>query len=127
MSVPAADCLFVEAFKAGCGAPQLDCRCGRSHYAVESDELSEQTIEEALAANSQSPDKVIVHHGCDAVYATMTGFGLCVDECPCGTIEKYRAIVDRDRSALVRYFLAVDAQQQRDLEKIRAEIGGLQP
>jgi hypothetical protein len=105
----------------------MDCRCGRSHYAIDSGDLSEQAVEEALSTQSESPNKVVIHHGCDALYATMTGLRLCVDNCPCGTIGLYRDLVDRDRSALVRYFLAVDAQQQRALDENRAEIGRLQP
>lgn len=95
---------FSEAFGSGIGSPMLECNCGRTHYAPDSEFIEQSEADEMIAASKAKPDRVIVHQGDDGVSAAVINGATMVRGCPCGWLAKFEDYIWNERERILRYY-----------------------
>lgn len=105
---------FAEAFGSGIGSPSLECNCGRTHHAPDSEFIEQSEADGMIAASKSNPDKVIVHQGDDAISAAVINGTTIVRVCPCGWLAKFEDYVWNERERILRYYkLRRDAEASK--------------
>lgn len=99
--------LMREAFsKNGCGAPSLDCTCGRTHHAPDGTDVEEADAARMRAEARAYPKRFVIHENVDAVTGVMINGGVVVDGCECNWLGKFEQFIWNEREQIVRYYKA---------------------
>lgn len=106
--------IFVDSLPGG-GSHYMTCGyCGRDHYCPDSSSIYrgddeddkgdyEYYLQEALWAQKEDPDGVIIHYDEDFVAAKDLAGITFVLECPCNGLAKYEDFVWNNRNVIRRY------------------------
>lgn len=111
-------------FNIGGGAPVLDCVCGKTHVAIDSDDISEIEVAEH---NRKAGPRYVLHHRIDYVHEhTFAGMTI-VDDCDCGRMAMIERLVSVEREFILRYYRALADKAEREAAALRTGLGGEVP
>lgn len=95
---------MIEAFGLGVGSPAIECVCGRTHCAPESDCIDSDESEEMRINASLKPKQFILHENVDAISAKMINGATAVVECECNYLARLESILWNERERILRYY-----------------------
>lgn len=99
--------LMREAFSSkGCGAPSLDCTCGRTHHAPDSPEISPADAARMRAEARAYPKGFVIHEGVEFVTGVMVNSAVVVDGCECNWLARFEDHIWSEREQILRYYKA---------------------
>jgi hypothetical protein len=97
---------FISCFPGG-GGPNVECTCGRTHFAIDSDVLEPGEEVYYVESNKEDPDGFIITHGVDCIhYASINGW-VFVDDCPCNGMRRYERLFWNNRKEIRQYLCMV--------------------
>ncbi len=108
-------------FNCGGGSTVLDCVCGKTHVAIDSNDLSD---EERVSYSTREGPRLVLHYRVDSVTEhTFAGMTI-VDDCDCGRMAMIERMVSRERNFILGYFRALASKAERDAAELRAGLDG---
>ena len=93
-----------DAFGLGVGSPSIECICGRTHYAPDSECIEDGERAEMRAHELRSPKTVVMHPGDDGVSAKIVNGATVVPDCECGWFAKFEMLIWNERERILRYY-----------------------
>ena len=112
---------WMAQFNVGGGSTAIYCVCGKTHVAIDSNDLSDEERADYRAKESKN---IILHPGIDSVGEhTFNGWTI-VDECDCGRMAAIEQLVNRERAFILSYFRALAHKAEADAAALRE---GLEP
>lgn len=116
---------WLDQFGVGVGGPSIHCRCGRTHVAIDSDDLTEEERAEYIALHESKPTSVVLENGTDSVTATLIDGGEIVDGCECGLMARYERFVSIERKAILAYFRAVADRAEKQAHELKTGLSDI--
>lgn len=114
---------MLEAFGLGVGSPSIECICGRSHYAPDSEFCEDDEDVEMRAHALKHPTRVVLHENDDAVSAKMINGATVVVDCPCEFMAKLEDILWNERDRVLRYYTARRNADHAALALLDSQLG----
>lgn len=113
--------IFSEAtfMKSGIGSPQMQCCCGKTHFAYHSEYFSEGELEELQKLRKEKPDDYIEDFNSDAISGVQFNGKLFVRGCPCGWESRSAQVIWNEREVIVKFLK--DMKNKILLEAIEAD------
>lgn len=116
---------WLDQFGVGVGGPTIHCRCGRTHVAIDSDNLTDEERAEYVERKQAKPTAYVIESGVDSVTATLIDGGEIVDGCECGLMARYEHFVATERKAILAYFRAVAEKAEKQAAELNAGMSGI--
>lgn len=116
---------WMDQFGIGVGGPSITCRCGRTHVAIMSCDLTEEERSEYIARHEAKPKSYVLEEGVDSVTATLIDGGEIVNGCECGMMARYERFVSTERKAILAYFRAVAEKAEKQANELKAGMVNL--
>lgn len=116
---------WMDQFGIGVGSMSITCRCGRTHVAIDSGDLTEAERTNYIDRSAAKPAAYVLEHGVDSVTATLIDGGEIVDGCECGTMARYERFVATERKAILNYYRAVADKAEKQASELKAGMTGI--
>lgn len=116
---------WMDQFGVGVGGPSITCRCGRTHVAIDSGDLTEEARAEYTTLSQAKPKSYVFESGVESVTATLIDGGEIVDGCECGLMARYERFVSTERKAILAYFRAVAEKAEKQADELKAGMAGI--
>lgn len=116
---------WMDQFGIGVGGPSITCRCGRTHVAIDSGDLSEEERAEYTTRSKAKPKSYVFEGGVESVTATLIDGGEIVDGCECGLMARYERFVSTERKAILAYFRAVAEKAEKQSDELKTGMSGI--
>lgn len=123
---------FLDSLRGG-GQSQVECGCGRTHYAVwsDDDELPEEggasyhayLISEAEYHKKDNPEGVIIEYEYSSIEYKDLNSQLWVYDCPCNKLAIYETFIWEDKDSIRRYLKSrIDYEYQMAQEQLTLNV-----
>lgn len=116
---------WMDQFGVGVGGPSITCRCGRTHVAIDSGDLTEEERAEYTTRSQAKPKSYVFENGVESVTATLIDGGEIVDGCECGLMARYERFVSTERKAILAYFRAVADKAEKQANELKAGMADI--
>lgn len=105
----------------GGGSPMVDCICGRTHYAPDSQFITEREKENYLACHADNPDQFHIQYDTDYIeYKTLYNMAPYVIDCPCNSYYPYEKFIWTERATIRKYLSMVKLRLQMELDSVES-------
>ena len=95
---------MLEVYASGVGSPQIECICGRVHFAPDSMHMDREERNELKKLVIEKPDKYIAYPRDDSVSAAMINGNPVVRDCPCEWFQRFERLIWNERENILRYY-----------------------
>jgi len=125
--------MFLKSIVGG-GNTSITCNCGRTHYAPQAFDYSNDTdnyeiaLAECLLEHDKDPDGVIINYEDDFVYYKELGGQQFVEDCPCNGLRRYEDFIWGNRNSIREYY-KVRVEQEAcwaEQEVVLNKLAGIQ-
>ncbi len=110
-------------FGTGMGSPVIDCACGRTNYADNSDLMDEGEHQQLINHEAANPKSYCRHTGYDCVSAITLEGSPRVFGCDCKWEARLKRMLDMHQGAFLQYY---KNKIKRDKEALEKSVGELQ-
>jgi hypothetical protein len=108
---------FESAFPGG-GGPATQCTCGRTHVAIDSENLEEGQREWYLQRHEEDYEGYILVYNCDYVMHSELNGNVFMDDCPCHGMRHYENLFWNSRKQFRTYLAMVKLRKAAELEDV---------
>lgn len=118
---------WTDQFRVGSGGPVLSCSCGRTHVAIDSDDLDSEEAAKYEAKAIEYPKAYVIHHDVDSVSETPFAGRINVDGCECNSMARLEEFVWRERDIILGYYRARSEKAKNEAAGLDAALPGASP
>ena len=116
---------WMDQYGVGAGGPSIYCQCGRTHVAIDSDDVTDDERAQYVALQGRQPSAFVLVEGVDCVTSTFFDGGEVVDGCECGLMARYEKFVSANRKEILAYFRAVADKAEREASELKAGMADI--
>lgn len=115
---------WLDQYGVGAGGPSIYCRCGRTHIAIDSGDLTDEERAEYVSLHASKPSAYVLTHGVDCVTSTFID-GEVVDGCECNAMALFESFVSNNRKEILAYYKAVAEKAQKEADELKAGMADI--